>query len=280
MSPARRPPQRRSPPQRGRPARGRSAPAATVSRPFPIEVFAAGTLRLDEVDLGAATPKPEYERELEALQEQAYGLHVRNFVEERRAVLVFEGWDAAGKGGAIKRLTALMDPRGYKVWPIAAPRDAERRHHYLWRFWQRLPERGEIAIFDRSWYGRVLVERVERLASEAEWRRAYHEINAFERMLTDDGVRVLKFFLHIDRATQLRRFRDRETDPLKQYKLGPDDWRNRKRWAGYEEAIQEMLDRTHRPDAPWVVVPANDKRFARLAVLREVVKLLSRARGS
>jgi polyphosphate kinase 2 (PPK2 family) len=220
-------------------------------------------------------PKARYERELAALQEQVYALHVRNFVEERRAVVAFEGWDAAGKGGAIKRLTALMDPRGYKVWPIAAPRDTEKRNHYLWRFWQRLPETGEIAIFDRSWYGRVLVERVEGFARRAEWERAFDEINAFERLLTADGVRMVKFFLHLDRATQLQRFRARETDPLKQYKLGPDDWRNRRRWKEYELAVQEMLDRTHRPDAPWVVVPANDKRFARLMVLREVVRLLS-----
>jgi polyphosphate kinase 2 (PPK2 family) len=167
-----------------------------------------------------------------------------------------------------------MDPRGYKVWPIGAPRDAERRNHYLWRFWSRLPDAGEIAIFDRSWYGRVLVERVEKLASGGEWRRAYGEIVAFERMLADDGVRLLKFFLHIDRATQLERFRAREGDPLKAYKIGPEDWRNRRKWKAYERAIQDMLDRTHRPAAPWRVVAANDKKHARLEVLREVVKLL------
>lgn len=246
----------------------------TVVRPIVIEAFAEGTLPLRDVDLSAKVAKDEYDRELERLQEEVYALHIRNFVEERRAIVVFEGWDAAGKGGAIKRLTALMDPRGYKVWPIAAPRDAEKRNHYLWRFWQRLPETGEIAIFDRSWYGRVLVERVEGFAKKPEWQRAFDEINAFERMLTADGVRMVKFFLHLDRKTQLHRFKARETDPLKDYKLGPDDWRNRKRWKDYEVAVQEVLDRTHRPDAPWVVVPANDKRFSRLAVLREVVKLL------
>lgn len=246
----------------------------TVVRPIVIEAFAEGTLPLRDVDLSAKVAKDEYDRELERLQEEVYALHIRNFVEERRAIVVFEGWDAAGKGGAIKRLTALMDPRGYKVWPIAAPRDAEKRNHYLWRFWQRLPETGEIAIFDRSWYGRVLVERVEGFAKKPEWQRAFDEINAFERMLTADGVRMVKFFLHLDRKTQLHRFKARETDPLKDYKLGPDDWRNRKRWKDYEVAVQEVLDRTHRPDAPWVVVPANDKRSSRLAVLREVVKLL------
>jgi polyphosphate kinase 2 (PPK2 family) len=268
-------------PAPARRAAGRSIPAvrrparpATVSRPFPVEVFPEGTLRLGDADLGATVARDEYDRELRHLQQEVYALHVRNFVEERRAVVVFEGWDAAGKGGAIKRLTALMDPRGYKVWPIAAPRDTERRNHYLWRFWQRLPETGEIAMFDRSWYGRVLVERVEGLARKPEWERAYDEINAFERTLTLDGVRMVKFFLHIDRATQLHRFKARQTDPLKSYKLGPDDWRNRRKWHDYEEAVQDVLDRTHRPDAPWIVVPANDKRHARLVVLREVARLL------
>jgi polyphosphate kinase 2 (PPK2 family) len=258
----------------GRP-RHRPAQLATISRPYSIEAFPEGTLRLADVDLAATVAKDEYDRDLKRLQQEVYALHVRNFLEERRAVLVFEGWDAAGKGGAIKRLTALMDPRGYKVWPIAAPRDAEKRNHYLWRFWQRLPETGEIAMFDRSWYGRVLVERVEGFARKPEWQRAYDEINAFERTLTVDGVRMVKFFLHIDRATQLQRFRDRKADPLKEYKLGPDDWRNRRRWKDYEDAVQEMLDRTHRPDAPWIVVPANDKRHARLTVLREVATMLA-----
>ena len=250
--------------------RTRRAEAAVYEYP----AYPAGTLSLDGVDLSLEADDDTYEDDLERLQREAYALHVRNFLEERRAVVVFEGWDAAGKGGAIKRLTALMDPRGYKVWPIAAPRDAEKRNHYLWRFWYRMPEKGEIAIFDRSWYGRVLVERVEGYATKAEWSRAYAEIGAFEKTLADDGVRILKFFLHIDRETQLERFRARKTDPLKQYKLGPDDWRNRKRWKDYERAIGEMLDRTHAPHAPWVLVPAKDKKLARLTVLREVVKLL------
>ncbi len=189
-------------------------------------------------------------------------------------MVVFEGRDAAGKGGVIKRLTALMDPRGFKVWPIGAPRDEEARHHYLWRFWNRLPEQGELAVFDRSWYGRVLVERVEGFAKKAEWHRAYDELNAFERMLTSDGVKLIKFWLQIDKQTQLERFRAREEDPVKQYKIGPDDWHNRKKWKAYSDAAQEMFDRTHRPDAPWVVIPANDKEYARLEVLRQVSALL------
>jgi polyphosphate kinase 2 (PPK2 family) len=241
---------------------------------YAYPIFPPGTLSLADVDLSARADHDHYPHVLQELQEKVYALHIRNFLEERRAIVVFEGWDAAGKGGAIKRLTGMMDPRGFKVWPIAAPRDEEKRNHYLWRFWYRMPEKGEIAIFDRSWYGRVLVERVEGYAKKAEWSRAYDEICAFEKTLADDGVRILKFFLHIDRKTQLARFEARKTDPLKQYKLGRDDWRNRRMWGDYEAAIGDMLDRTHTPQAPWVLVPAQDKKYARLMVLREVIKLL------
>ncbi len=243
---------------------------------YEFEVHKKGTLKLKDVDPATALgmEKKEYEKQLEKLQQKLYELQVRYFLEKRRAIIVFEGWDAAGKGGAIKRLTALMDPRGYKVWPIAAPKDAERRHHYLWRFTTRTPEEGEISIFDRSWYGRVLVERVEGFCTTKQWNRAYDEINAFERMLTDDGVKILKFFLHLDKPTQLERFKAREKDPIKNFKIGPDDWRNRKRWSEYEEAIQDMFDRTHRPDAPWYPIPANDKRYARLEVLKACVDAL------
>jgi polyphosphate kinase 2 (PPK2 family) len=253
---------------------GRSAGAVVVTRANLFEVHAPGTLRLGDVDLATKVDRRRYAKRLRALQEVVYRLHVKQFLDGRRTVVVFEGWDAAGKGGVIKRLTALMDPRGYKVWPISAPRDAEKRNHYLWRFWYRLPEKGELAIFDRSWYGRVLVERVEGFAHDDEWKRAYDEINAFEKMLTEDGVRVIKFFLHIDRKTQLARFEQRESDPLKRYKLGPEDWRNRKKWHAYEDAIQEMLDKTHRPDAPWMLVAANDKKLARLVVLEAVARIL------
>jgi polyphosphate kinase 2 (PPK2 family) len=256
-----------------KPRRRAAPPGATLVKSYEFRCHPPGTLRLSDVDLSLRADS-RYEAQLEALQRRVYAQQIHNFIAGKRAVVVFEGWDAAGKGGAIKRLTALMDPRGYKVWPISAPRDAEKRNHYLWRFWYRLPEAGELAVFDRSWYGRVLVERVEGYASTEQWRRAYAEINAFEKMLTEDGVRVLKLFLHIDRATQLRRFKDRSADPLKNYKLGPDDWRNRKKWAAYESAVQDMLDQTHRPDAPWIVIPANDKKYARLAVLEECVRVL------
>lgn len=243
---------------------------------YEFVVHPKGTLKLKKIDPGTTIgeDKKAYEKELAKLQEKLYELQVRYFLEKRRAVILFEGWDAAGKGGAIKRLTALMDPRGYKVWPIAAPKDAEVRHHYLWRFTTRTPEQGELSIFDRSWYGRVLVERVEGFCSTKAWQRAYDEINAFERMLTDDGVVIIKFFLHIDEKTQLERFKAREKDPIKNFKIGPDDWRNRKRRPDYEAAIQDMFDRTHRPDAPWHVVPANDKKYARIAVLRTCVDAL------
>ncbi|HTN53657.1 MAG TPA: polyphosphate kinase [Anaeromyxobacter sp.] len=238
------------------------------------DLFPRGTLSLSDVDLSARVEESAYEKDLPHLQESVYAAQIRHFLKGRRAVIAFEGWDAAGKGGCIKRLTALLDPRGYKVWPIAAPNEEERKHHWLWRFWTRLPSTGELAVFDRSWYGRVLVERVEGLATKAAWKRAYDEINAFERTLSADGIRLVKFFLHIDRRTQLRRFRDREKDPVKRYKLGPEDWRNRERYPAYLKAIQDMLDRTHRPDAPWIVVSANDKKHARLEVLRTAAEVL------
>jgi polyphosphate kinase 2 (PPK2 family) len=251
-------------------ARGR-----TPEESYEFEVYPPGTVSLAKVDLEKRLrDKDAYEEELEELQEKLFHQQIARYLAKRRAILVFEGWDAAGKGGAIRRLTALMDPRGYKVWPIGAPRDAEARQHYLWRFWTRLPEHGEIAVFDRSWYGRVLVERVEGFAKPREWQRAFDEINAFERMLTDDGIELCKFFLHIDRKTQLQRFRERERDPFRRYKIGPEDWRNRSKWRAYERAITDVLDRTHRPDGPWHVIPANDKKYARLAVLRTALEVL------
>lgn len=246
-----------------------------TAKGYVFPVSPPGTLSLSAVDLEASVEDHEaYEKELASLQERAFQVQIQTYLARRKAVLVFEGWDASGKGGAIRRLTSLMDPRGYKVWPISAPSEEEKRHHYLWRFWRKTPGAGELCVFDRSWYGRVLVERVEGFARPDEWRRAYDEINAFERMLTDDGVRMAKFFIHIDKKTQLQRFRAREKDPVKHYKLSEEDWRNRAKWGQYEKATQDMLDRTHRPDAPWHVVPGNDKRHARLEVLRRCVELL------
>ncbi|MFZ5444818.1 MAG: polyphosphate kinase 2 family protein [Myxococcota bacterium] len=242
---------------------------------YDFDVYPHGTLDLDGTDLSPKIDdKKEADEEISELQRKLYELQVRYWLEKRRAVFVFEGWDAAGKGGAIKRLTAEMDPRGYKVWTIAAPGEEERAHHYLWRFASRMPPKGTIGVFDRSWYGRVLVERVESFCTVKEWQRAYDEINAFERMHTEDGVTMVKFFLHISPKEQLERFKEREKDPIKNFKIGPDDWRNRKKWDDYLEAYQDMFDRTHRPDAPWVIVPANDKRYARLQVLKTAIDAL------
>ncbi|HXZ85791.1 MAG TPA: polyphosphate:AMP phosphotransferase, partial [Myxococcota bacterium] len=192
------------------------------------------------------------------------------------SVVVFEGADAAGKGGAIRRLTRAMAARDYHVVPISAPTEEERAHPYLWRFWTRLPGAGRMAIFDRSWYGRVLVERVEGYAKPEEWRRAYLEIPAFESELLAGGIALCKIWLHIDREEQLRRFREREQTPYKKYKIGPEDYRNRGHWEEYVEAAEEMFARTDRAEAPWNVIAADDKRRARVLALERVCETLER----
>lgn len=194
-------------------------------------------------------------------------------------VIVFEGVDAAGKGGAIRRLTGRLDPRGVRVHPIGPPNGKDLRHHYLWRFHQRMPEYGQFAIFDRSWYGRVLVERVEELTAPEAWERSYGEIASFEQTLVDNGMVLVKFWLHISQEEQLRRFEAREADPFKEYKITADDWRNRERWPDYEPAIEEMLRRTHTVDAPWTLVSAEDKNHARVRVLEAVVEALETRLG-
>jgi len=221
--------------------------------------------------------KKEYEERLAKYQLRLLRLQQMMHQKERRAIVALEGWDAAGKGGAIRRLTEKLDPRGFKVWPIAAPRPDEQGRHYLWRFWQRLPAPSELAVFDRTWYGRVLVERVEKFASKEEWRRAYDEINQFEKELVDDGCPVIKIFLHITKKEQLRRFDERVENPYKKWKIGPDDWRNRKKWNKYEEAIDDMFERTDTGSAPWLLIPANRKWYARTEVLKRVVEALERA---
>jgi len=193
------------------------------------------------------------------------------FEKQRSLVVVFEGRDASGKGGAISRLTTSLNPRTYKVAPIYAPSSLERAHHYLWRFYRALPSRGHVAIFDRSWYGRVLVERVDDLAAEAEWSRAYQEINDLERSLIDDGTIIVKIWLEIDKAAQLKRFLDRVDDPKKSWKITADDWKSRAKWDEYSEAVDEMLLRTSTDLAPWTVVEGNDKNYARLKALRTVL---------
>ena len=232
---------------------------------------------LSELDLDASVidTKKHYEKQLKKLQQKMLTVQQAYFHQERRAVLVFEGWDAAGKGGAIRRLTEGLDPRGFHVHAIAAPTHDEQGRHYLYRFFNRLPKPGSLCIFDRSYYGRVLVERVEKFCSKSEWQRGYHEINEFERMLIDDGVRVVKVFLHIDQDEQLRRFKERLQNPLKRWKLTKEDLRNRSRWPKYERAINEMLEATSTTLAPWNVVAANHKWFARLEVLELVTSALA-----
>ena len=225
---------------------------------------------LDTVDLSARVSKSSYRERLEARQLELKELSIRAREAEVSSVLVFEGWDAAGKGGAIRRMTGAMGAMDYRVIPIAAPNDEERAHHYLWRFWRRLPRAGRMAIFDRSWYGRVLVERVERFARPEEWRRAYAEITDFEEALVEHGIVVRKFWLHIDPDEQLERFRERERTGYKKYKITGEDYRNRERWPEYVEAVNEMVRRTHSDAAPWKLVSANDKRNARIEVIETV----------
>jgi polyphosphate kinase 2 (PPK2 family) len=204
---------------------------------------------------------------------QALGYQV--YVQQRPVVVLFEGWDASGKGGAIKRLTEKLDPRGYVVYPIAAPQGEDANRHYLYRFWRRLPETGQVAILDRSWYGRIMVERIEGFCSQEAWKRAYREINQFERQLVDFGTILFKFWIHISQEEQLRRFESRSTDPLRSWKLTEEDWRNREKWDQYEAAVNEMLLRTSTVTAPWTIVEGNNKLYARIKVLQTVVDKLS-----
>jgi polyphosphate kinase 2 (PPK2 family) len=191
-------------------------------------------------------------------------------------ILVFEGWDAAGKGGAIRRVTAALDARDYHIIPVAAPTDEERAQHYLWRFWRHLGRAGLVTIFDRSWYGRVLVERVEGFASEKEWMRAYAEINQFENQLAEHGIVLVKYWLHITSDEQLRRFTRRQSKVYKRWKLTDEDWRNRERWGAYEQAVNDMIERTSTREAPWTLVEANNKNFARMKVLQTMCDRLGR----
>ena len=231
---------------------------------------------LDSLDLSLKLNRKEYSASLDRLQSQIHLLGYQVYVRKRPVVLVFEGWDASGKGGTIKRLTAKLDPRGYTVWPISAPQGEDKERHYLYRFWRRLPSKGEIAIFDRSWYGRVLVERVEGFCPEADWMRAYAELNQFERQLTNSGMILLKFWMHITQEEQLTRFKERERTHYKSWKLTEEDWRNRGKWEDYQAAAEEMLLKTSTQKAPWTVVEANDKWYARIKVLTTVVDRLKR----
>ncbi len=233
--------------------------------------------RLSEVDLSVKLERAEYKEELKALQLRLSHLHNIIYRKKIPVVICYEGWDAAGKGGNIRRLAYPLDPRGFDVYPIASPEPHELARHYLWRFWTRLPRSGHFAIFDRTWYGRVMVERIEGFCQEADWQRAYNEINEFEEELRDWGAVVLKFWIHIDRETQLQRFTSRQNTPEKQWKITEEDWRNRDKWPQYEEAVSEMLDKTSTTYAPWHIIESNDKLYARIKVLRIVADALEEA---
>lgn len=229
---------------------------------------------LSDYEAGAEYPG-DYKADLDALQTRLSELFVANHVHGKTAIVVCEGWDAAGKGGAIQRMVAECDPRGYHVWPIAAPTAEEKAHHYLWRFWKRLPGAGEVAIFDRSWYGRVLVERVEGFCAGTAWKRAYDEINEFESQLAADGALIVKLFFHVTQAEQDRRFRERLDHPWKRWKVNAEDLRNRAKRDDYLDAFKDMFAHTDTHWAPWCAIDGNDKKAARIAALTRVAEALA-----
>lgn len=232
--------------------------------------------KLSDINLNFTYDELNYRSDLKQLQKRLYALHNRLYQLKIPLIIVYEGWDAAGKGGNIKRLTDGLDPRGYEVIPIAAPSPPELHRQYLWRFWNSLPKSGHIAIYDRSWYGRVMVERIEGFCTEQEWKRAFDEINQFEHSLKKWGAIVVKFWLHIDKDEQFKRFEERQNTPEKQYKITDEDWRNRAKWDEYESAVDEMLTLANTNYAPWIIVESNNKKYARIKVLNEVINQIER----
>ena len=228
--------------------------------------------KLADIVLDKALSDKEYKKELKACQKRLRDLHNEIYRKKIPVIITYEGWDAAGKGGNIKRIAAALDPRGYEVHPIASPLPHEKARHYLWRFWNRLPKDGHIAIFDRTWYGRVMVERLEGFCSENDWQRAYNEINEFEKELYDWGAVIIKFWVQIDKDVQLERFTFRQNTPEKQWKITDEDWRNREKWDLYEEAVDEMLQKTNTTYAPWFVLESNDKKYARIKALKTIIQ--------
>lgn len=234
--------------------------------------------KLRDVPLeGKTLDEEEYKKELKELQQKLGQLHNRLYRKRVPVIIAYEGWDAAGKGGNIKRLTGALDPRGFEVHPIASPEPHEKARHYLWRFWTRLPKDGHIAIFDRTWYGRVMVERLEGFCSENDWQRAYYEMNEFEQELYNWGAVILKFWVQIDKDTQLARFTERQNTPSKQWKITDEDWRNREKWDLYEQAVDEMLQKTSTTYAPWHILESVDKKYARIKALHIVIDALEKA---
>ena len=231
---------------------------------------------LKSIDLSKALTEEEYKNELNQYQKRMREIQYLMYLKRIPVVIVYEGWDAAGKDGNIKRISQDLDPRGYEVVPVSAPTEVEKGHHYLWRFWNQVPKSGHFAIFDRSWYGRVLVERVENYCSEVEWRRSYNEINQMEKQFTNFGVVVVKFWLHIDKDEQLKRLLERKAAPEKQWKITDDDWRNREKWDQYEVAADEMLFRTNTKHSPWTIVEANDKYYARIKAMKTIIEAVEK----
>ena len=250
-------------------------PGAAAAAPVPPPAIDGRTL-LGAFDYDRALTSRDYQRQLEALQSRLNGLTRDPRMARRSLVVVFEGMDAAGKGSTIRRVTQALDARQYRVVPVAAPSEEERAQPYLWRFWRHVPGHGRAVIFDRSWYGRVLVERVEGFCAEPDWMRAYHEINEFEEQLVDNGAIVLKFWMSITLGEQLKRFREREKTPYKHHKITADDWRNREKWPQYEQAVCDMIERTSSARAPWCLIPANDKRYARVEVLNGIADAIEK----
>ena len=232
------------------------------------------TPKLSEVSLDKKLTDEEYKEELDKLQKKLGRLHNELYQKRIPVIIGYEGWDAAGKGGNIKRIAEALDARGYVVNPIASPEPHEKARHFLWRFWTRLPKSGHVAIFDRTWYGRVMVERLEGFCSENDWQRAYNEINEFEKELHDWGAVVIKFWVQIDKDTQLERFTLRQNTPEKRWKITDEDWRNRDKWDDYETAVDEMLEKTNTSFAPWHILESNDKKYARIKALKIVIKAI------
>ena len=247
-----------------------------TKHPYSKDSVIGGSV-FSRVDLLKSLSKEEYENEMERFKGSLRDLQYLAFQKKIPVIILFEGWDAAGKGGAIIRLTQALNPRGYVVEPVGVPLASEMLHHYLWRFYMRFPERGSFTIFDRSWYGRVLVERIEGFCSEEDWQRAYHEINDMEERLVSNNNLIIKFWMHIDKDEQIKRFLERENDPMKQYKITSDDWRNREKWDLYEVAVDEMIKKTSTPYAPWTIVESNCKWYARVKTLKTVVEKVRRA---
>lgn len=253
---------------------GRAAPI--LQNTFPLVKMP----RLAQVSLDKTVSEAEYKTELARLQKRLSALHNRLYLAGIPVIIAYEGWDAAGKGGNIRRISEALDARGYEVHPIASPTPGEKARHFLWRFWTRLPKTGHIAIFDRTWYGRVMVERLEGFCSENDWQRAYNEINEFEHELSVWGAVVIKFWVQIDKATQLERFTLRQNTPEKQWKITQEDWRNREKWDQYEPTVDEMLAKTSTEFAPWHILESNDKKYARLKALRIVIDALEQRLNS